>query len=142
MIQCLIGREYPEIVTELIANAQMSVDILVYDWRWYANDLNASIQKFNRALVQATTRGVDVRALVNNNIMPQILNLSKLKVTRVGTKNLMHVKLVIIDKKVAVLGSHNLTKRAFEINHEVSLVIDDPLVIDRLLNYFHNLCRL
>lgn len=142
MVQCVIGREYPKIVTPLIENAQRSVDILVYDWRWYENDLQASIQKFNRALVQATARGVDVRALVNNNIMPQITQLSKLKVTRVGTKNLMHVKLVIVDKKIAILGSHNLTKRAFEINHEVSLIIDDSAVITRLLNYFQNLCHL
>lgn len=142
MTNVIIGREYPKIVTPLIEQAQHSLDILVFDWRWYAHEPNSRIQKFNQAVVNASLRGVKVTALVNNNIVPTILQLSKLKVRRVGTKNLMHVKMVLIDKKILVLGSHNLTQRAFEVNHEVSLIIDDARVIGRLLIYFENLCLL
>lgn len=142
MVQVIIGREYPQVVTPLIEEAQHSIEILVFDWRWYATEPNSSVQKFNTSILQASTRGVKVRALVNNNIMPTILQLEKLSVKRVGTKNLMHVKMIIIDQKIMVIGSHNFSKRAFEINHEVSLLVDDENEINRCRKYFEMLCHL
>lgn len=142
MVQVIIGREYPQVVTPLIEEAQHSIEILVFDWRWYATEPNSSVQKFNTAILQASTRGVKVRALVNNNIMPTILQLEKLAVKRVGTKNLMHVKMIILDQKKMVIGSHNFSKRAFEINHEVSLLVDDENEIARCRKYFEMLCHL
>jgi phosphatidylserine/phosphatidylglycerophosphate/cardiolipin synthase-like enzyme len=142
MVQVIIGREYPQVVTPLIEEAQHSIEILVFDWRWYATEPNSSVQKFNISILQASTRGVKVRALVNNNIMPTILQLEKLSVKRVGTKNLMHVKMIIIDQKIMVIGSHNFSKRAFEINHEISMLVDDENEINRCRKYFEMLCHL
>jgi phosphatidylserine/phosphatidylglycerophosphate/cardiolipin synthase-like enzyme len=141
-MQLLIGREYPKVVTPLIEKAQFSLEILVFDWRWYRDVPECSVQKFNHAIMEASKRGVKVRALVNNSIMPTILQLEKLKVKRVGTKKLMHVKMIIIDRKTVVIGSHNFTYRAFEINHETSIIVEDKIVVDRLLDYFEKLCRL
>lgn len=142
MTQVIIGREYPQVVTPLIEQAQHSIEILVYDWRWYANEPNSNVQKFNTAILQASTRGVKVRALVNNNIMPTILQLEKLSVKRVGTKSMMHVKMMIIDQKKLVIGSHNFSKNAFEFNHEVSLLVEDESEIARCRKYFEMLCHL
>lgn len=142
MVQVIIGREYPQVVTPLIEEAQHSIEILVFDWRWYATEPNSSVQKFNNSILQASTRGVKVRALVNNNIMPTIFQLEKLSVKRVGTKNLMHVKMIIIDQKIMVIGSHNFSKRAFEINHEISMLVDDENEINRCRKYFEMLCHL
>ncbi|MFZ2153991.1 MAG: phospholipase D-like domain-containing protein [Candidatus Moraniibacteriota bacterium] len=140
--QVIIGREYPQILTPLIEKAQHSIEILVYDWRWYANEPNSNVQKFNNAILEASNRGVKVRALVNNNIMPTILQLEKLEVRRVGTKKMMHVKMIIIDQKIIVLGSHNFSKNAFEFNHEVSILSQSNDVINRCTKYFNNLCLL
>ena len=142
MIDVIIGREYPKKVIPLLQKAEYSIDILVFDWRWYSLEPNASIQKFNNEILIAKKRGVKVRALVNNSIVPTILHLKNLQVKRVGTKTLMHVKFLIIDKKIMVLGSHNLSKNAFTINHEVSLIVDDQTSIKRCLLYFENLCLL
>ena len=142
MTQVIIGREYPQVITPLIQEAQNSIEILVFDWRWYENEPNSSVQKFNTAILEASNRGVKVRALVNNNIMPTILQLEKLSVKRVGSKNLMHVKMIIIDQKTLVIGSHNFSKRAFEINHEISLLVDDADEIARCRKYFEMLCHL
>jgi phosphatidylserine/phosphatidylglycerophosphate/cardiolipin synthase-like enzyme len=142
MSKVIIGREYPKVVTPLIEQAQHSIEILVFDWRWYANEPNSNVQKFNNAILQASERGVAVRALVNNNIMPTILHLQKLSVKRVGTKSMMHVKMIIIDQKQMVIGSHNFSKNAFEFNHEVSLLVDDESEINRCRKYFEMLCLL
>lgn len=142
MNEVIIGREYPEILTPIIQQAQHTIEILVFDWRWYKNEPNSSIQKFNNAIMEASARGVKVRALVNNNIMPTILQLEKLSVKRVGTKKMMHVKMIIIDGKKIAIGSHNFSKNAFEFNHEVSTLSDDENIIKRCQFYFNNLCLL
>lgn len=142
MQQVIIGREYPQVLTPLIEQSQHCIEILVFDWRWYANEPNSPVQKFNNAILEASERGVKVRALVNNNIMPTILQLQKLTVKRVGTKGMMHVKMIIIDQKILVVGSHNFSKNAFQFNHEVSLLIDDEKEIARCRRYFENLCHL
>jgi len=142
MPKIIIGREYPLVVTPLIEQAQHTIEILVFDWRWYANEPNSQIQKFNRAILNASQRGVKVRALVNNNIVPTILHLEKLSVKRVGTKSMMHVKMIIIDRKILVTGSHNFSRNAFEFNHEVSLLVEDEDVISRSVNYFEMLSHL
>jgi phosphatidylserine/phosphatidylglycerophosphate/cardiolipin synthase-like enzyme len=142
MTQVIIGREYPQILTPLIEQTQHSIDILVYDWRWYANEPNSNVQKFNNAILQASKRGVKVRALVNNNILPTILQLENLSVKRVGTKSMMHVKMIILDQKKIVIGSHNFSKNAFEFNHEVSLLVEDEETISRCRKYFDVLCHL
>lgn len=140
--QVIIGREYPQVLTPLINEAQHSIEILVFDWRWYSNEPNAPVQLFNSAILNASERGVKVRCLVNNNIMPTILQLHKLSVKRVGTKKMMHVKFIIIDQKIIVIGSHNFSKNAFQFNHEVSLLSNDEAVITRCRKYFDNLCLL
>jgi phosphatidylserine/phosphatidylglycerophosphate/cardiolipin synthase-like enzyme len=142
MNQVIIGKEYPTILTPLIEQAQHTIEILVFDWRWYKNEPNSTIQKFNNAILEASARGVKVRALVNNNIMPTILQLEKLSVKRVGTKKMMHVKMIIIDGKQIAIGSHNFSKNAFVFNHEVSTLSDDPNIIKRCQFYFNNLCLL
>ena len=142
MPKVIIGREYPQVLIPLIEQAQHSIEILVFDWRWYANEPNSSVQKFNQSILQASQRGVKVRALVNNNIMPTILQLQNLSVRRVGTKSMMHVKMIIIDQKVLVSGSHNFSKNAFEFNHEVSMLVEDSEIISRCRKYFDMLCHL
>ena len=142
MQKVIIGREYPEVITPLIEQCQHSLDILVFDWRWYANEPNSTIQKLNLAIVDANRRGVKVRALVNNNIMPTILHLQGLQVRRVGTKSMMHIKLLIFDNQKMVIGSHNLSKNAFLFNHEISMLTDDLTEIARCKNYFEMLCHL
>ena len=142
MPKVIIGREYPQVLIPLIEQAQHSIEILVFDWRWYANEPNSSVQKFNQSILQASQRGVKVRALVNNNIMPTILQLQNLSVKRVGTRSMMHVKMIIIDQKVLVSGSHNFSKNAFEFNHEVSMLVEDSEIISRCRKYFDMLCHL
>jgi phosphatidylserine/phosphatidylglycerophosphate/cardiolipin synthase-like enzyme len=142
MQEIIIGREYPAIITEYVKNAKQSIKILIYDWRWYGDEIGASIQLFNNELLQASNRGVNVSVLVNNDYILPILKSSKISVKKVNTSKVMHVKLVIIDQKYLFLGSHNLTKNAFDLNHEISVLLDDVESINKCSNFFDNLCLL
>ena len=92
--------------------------------------------------MRASNRGVDISVLVNNNFVLSFLKDTKINAKRVNTSKVMHVKMVIIDEKYLLIGSHNLTKNAFELNHEISILLDDPESISKCNTFFENLCRL
>ena len=139
MLQVLVGREYSDVVTDLVLTAKNSIKVLVYDWRWYSNDPGSKIQKFNQAIISQANAGVKVFALVNNDFLRGHIVDSKVLIKRVDTAKIMHAKMLIFDEKILVAGSHNLTKNAFELNHEISIVTDDVDGVARAVRFFNAL---
>lgn len=135
----IIGKEYPEKVGKLIDLARGSIDILMFDWRWYANDISHPLQIFNQKLVRASRRGVKVRCMTNYAELVETLNLLGLDAKKWSQSNLLHSKLMIIDKSIVISGSHNLTGNAFCSNMETSLITDDERVVKTFNDYFQNL---
>lgn len=139
MQKIIIGREFPEVVTKLVKEATQSIKILIYDWRWYSGEPGSKVQKFNNEILQASRRGVDVSALVNSDFIFTPLRDQKISVKRINSSKIMHIKMIIVDGKYLVLGSHNLTKNAFELNHEISVLIDDVDSIARCDKFFNTM---
>lgn len=134
----LIGREFAKEVTPLIREAKKEIDIIVYNWLWYPNEINSTIQKFNQEIIQAKNRGIIVKAVVQKAIITEILRSEKINVRKVESSKTLHTKLMIIDDEIAILGSHNYTMNAFNINYEVSIMIDDQEKVSELKKYFSN----
>jgi len=139
MIDTIIGSQFPAKVIPLINEAKKSIDIIVFDWRWYANDSGASVQLFNHAIVRAVRRGVRVRGVVNSNDILGVLNAQGCHFKKLITKNLVHCKMMIIDEKHVVIGSHNYTQMAFQMNYEISVLLRDVDNISDFFNFFNNL---
>lgn len=141
MLKILVGREYPAYVIDQVKKAKKSIKVLAFAWYWYENEVGTSIQKFNYELLRAKERGVDVSGVANyfNGRAPFLDRKIKIKVVKL--KNIVHAKFIIIDDEILILGSHNLSKNAFELNHEVSVAIDDTSSIARCNTFFENLCR-
>jgi phosphatidylserine/phosphatidylglycerophosphate/cardiolipin synthase-like enzyme len=139
MSQIIIGREYPDLLIEKIKNSKQSVKILMFAWRWYDGEVGAKIQKFNNEIIRASQRGVAVRAVCNFDHIASKLKPCGVDIKKIESKKMMHVKMIIIDEKIVFLGSHNLTKNAFEINHEVSVMIEEPLAVARCNNFFESI---
>lgn len=135
----IIGADYPKKVIPLIKSAQHSIDIVVYDWRWYANQPTHSVQQFNIALVNAVNRGVAVRAVVNHGTNIALFNKVGIKAKQLNDKRVVHSKLIIIDDVMMVIGSHNFTRNAFSFNLETSLCITDISSLGRFREFFNNL---
>lgn len=142
MQKIIIGREYPEVITNLVKQAKQSIKILIYDWRWYSSECCATIQKFNNEILASSRRGVDVFALVNNDFICSVFADTKIRIKKINSKKTMHVKMIIIDQKYLLIGSHNLTKNAFALNHEISVLLDDQESIKRCDDFFNNICHL
>jgi len=135
----IIGKEFPDIVIPMIEKARKSIDIIVYDWRLYPDQIGAKIQRFNNAIIQSAQKNIKVRTISNSWKTLRVLEKFKIKVKKISTRGIIHTKLMIIDNEVAILGSHNYTMNAFTINLEVSVIIMNKEVIERLKTYFKNL---
>lgn len=138
-MRAIIGKQFPDVLIPLIDNAKSSISIIVFDWRWYPNDPGSAVQLFNQTIARASRRGVSVRALVNNSGICATLNSIGCEAKKYTASALLHVKLMVIDEKIVVLGSHNYSQNAFSMNHELSAVLDDGYPIDEFLAYFENL---
>lgn len=126
-------------VKPLLDEANNSIDICVFDWRWYPSDPAGECQRFNLAILDAVRRGVTVRAIVNNQNVADILKQAGANTKKFRSAHLLHTKLMIIDDKIAITGSHNYTQSAFSANYEVSVIIEDEQVCNQLKIFFNNI---
>ena len=55
-------------------------------------------------------------------------------------KQTTHAKLLVVDGRLLLLGSHNLTQSALKYNHEVSVRIQSPSLAGEALRYLRPLC--
>lgn len=133
------GREYPANVIPLINSAKQNIDIVVFDWRWYPQDSGSSCQLFNQAIIRALRRKIKIRAIANNDQIIDILKQEGSEAKRLKTAKLVHCKLIIIDDKIVITGSHNFTQSAFQMNLELSVILDGDFSADTFSVFFNNL---
>ena len=137
-MEIIIGNEFPDKVIPLIKDAKKTIDIIVFDWRWYPQDPGSQVQLFNQAIVQAARRGVKIRAIANNDEIVKILNQNGCEAKKILTKKLVHCKIMIIDGEIIITGSHNYTQSAFQMNLELSVILFPEKITD-FSNFFQNL---
>jgi len=135
----IISKDFPKMVIPLIDNALHSIDIVVFDWRFYKHDPGSPVSLFNQSISRACSRGVSVRCLVQNEGV--VNNLLKLgcNARMLNTKKVLHTKLLIIDKVGVIIGSHNYTQHAFSSNEEASIFVIMKDENNGLMQYFNNL---
>lgn len=138
-METIIGKEFPKKVIPLIEKAKHSIDIVVYDWYWYPDQIGSDIQRFNNAIIDAKKKGKRVRVITNPPYIIHILKENKIQAKNLFSSKKLHVKLMIIDDQTAILGSHNYTMSAFTTNFEVSVIIQNEEIVKRLKLFFDNL---
>lgn len=133
----LSGSQFPKSVVPIVESARQSIDIIVFDWRWYPHDPGASCQLFNQAILRASARKVKIRAILNNDNIINVLKSYGVDAKRLITAKLVHCKFMIVDSKHIVVGSHNYSETAFCKNLEFSLVVKDVEDIIPFNNFFN-----
>ena len=147
-MQIIISKDYPEVVVPLIEAAKTNLDILMYHWGYYSDLANSGIQKLNLAIKSAIIRGVTTRALLeigsgaDNLRTRNSETLNHLKSWGASVKfhhggGRLHSKLLLIDKTIAVVGSHNFSRNSMSSNVETSVTIEGSGNIRRLCDYFN-----
>lgn len=135
----IISNQFPQTVIPYIEQSKNKIDILVFDWRWYPQDIGSSIQLFNNALIRRANKGVKVRAILRDTSTAKILKDNNVNAKIKDIERVIHTKLMLIDEEITILGSHNYTKNAFEKNLECSILIFCEKLNRELRDYFQNI---
>lgn len=138
-METIIGDEFIKKVIPLIDNAVHSVKIINYDWRWYVNDVGYATSQFNQAIIRAIGRGIGVFAILEHDSIIKRISALGASARKINLPRLVHAKVILIDDKICVVGSHNLTEYAFTKNFEVSLFFEDTDIAKQLDTFFQNL---
>jgi len=132
-------RNTPDVWRELAENATQSMDIEIYTIYRYSY---GPIYDFHQAIYKAAARGVRVRMLIDNEIFQYTDPETGQQPTRelmdefdanenIEVRQLsepMHSKVIIVDNKMAYVGSANQSTTAMDSNREVGLVIHGDVV--------------
>lgn len=136
MPHVIMGADFVDRVIPLIQEARSRVDIVIFDWRLYPKQPTHPVTRLVESLQHAVQRGVKVRVIVANDGLRDALNRMGFESKRHDSQRMLHVKMMLIDKRFAIIGSHNYTQSAFRENLEVSLAVDLATEENELTKYF------
>jgi phosphatidylserine/phosphatidylglycerophosphate/cardiolipin synthase-like enzyme len=123
-----------EEVINFINSAKTSLDIEMYVM---------TSDEAMEAILAAKDRGVKVRVILEKGVMGSDNEEPYNKLSAAGVPvrwapdkfALLHAKFIIVDGKMVLIGSHNLTNNALKKNREASVILDGSIVQD-FLNVF------
>ncbi len=143
-IELLLNEDYFQVLREEITAAEEEIIVSVFLFKT-SPSRKGRTRRIGAALKEAARRGLRVVVLLEKS-KQQGLNEDNSKtaadLTEAGVRVLyddlgktLHTKIVIIDREVVLLGSHNLTESALQYNHEASLRIQSKALASRLIEY-------
>lgn len=141
----LFDKNYASTLISEINNAESSIDMAMFEFKFYENEKNKAKQILD-SLINASNKGVKIRILLDssdwnkdigkeNNLTVNYLKNAGIDAKLDNPKRTLHSKVIIVDGKVFV-GSHNLVFSALERNNEASILIDTPEITEEYKNYF------
>lgn len=137
--EIIIDDEFIDKVLAIIHDVDAEIRICAYAWRWYENEPEIGIQRFNVALFRYLRRGYQIKILVDTERMKEQFKTLGFDARCVVNTRMLHTKAICVDRKSLVIGSHNLTKRANTDNYEMSILTQDFTAIDSFCGYFDRL---
>lgn len=137
--ELIVDAEYGNELLRILRAANNEVLICAYAWRIYANEPERGIQRVITEVINARKRGVVVRCIIDKYTSVRPLTEYGIECRFIGQRNTMHTKAVCVDNYALLLGSHNLTARAFEMNREASILTTDYETISQFKTYFNTI---
>ncbi len=149
---CVIDdEEYLYFIKRLIAESKEKIRIIMFFMRFEDERKYPTDPLFNE-LKAAKERGVDIKVILDKDAEGQIFgsrvinaeayNFFKnngMEVTYDFDEELTHTKLVLIDDRHLVIGSHNWTAGSFFAYDDKSVYIESPGLTDETSKYFDRL---
>jgi len=131
----------------LVESATRSIDISTFKAEITTKPRGLALLHFFKALLLKAKEGVKVRFLINwneerrscpktNLYVITELKKANIKIRHLKQNRCCHAKAIIVDKEKAIIGSHNLSVKSCHNNFEISYVVAEPEVINRLQSVF------
>ncbi|OCL82092.1 phospholipase D-like domain-containing protein [Arcobacter porcinus] len=117
---------------KLVLNAEKSIFISIY---------NFSSKKLAKELIKAKERGVEILVIFDkvkveeDDKIYKMLKKNKIETKIIDDKIKMHIKAMLIDENIALIGSANYTKKSFEENYELLYISSEESLINRLKDF-------
>ncbi|MBU1743398.1 MAG: hypothetical protein KJ649_00660 [Proteobacteria bacterium] len=146
----LLDRDYFTALLDGVDRARAEIFLSAYLFRTI-EDARGYPEAVLKRLVAAVHRGVRVDVVLernrdtddlsrNNAETAERLKQGGIRVCMDAPDRVTHTKLVVIDRRYLLIGSHNLTQSALKFNHEASVWIDSPSLAEEALSYMKSLC--
>ncbi|ADH86106.1 phospholipase D-like domain-containing protein [Desulfurivibrio alkaliphilus] len=148
-IQVLCDQEYYPALLHLLQGAARRVELAMFVFRATEAAGNRPA-RIAEELINAGRRGVEVKVILEHSAYDEELTQEHRRLARnlrqggvevrFGPRDTTtHNKIILIDERFTLLGSHNLTHAALSRNHECSLLIDSRELAARLSAYLSQL---
>ena len=128
-----------------LSEAKSSIHIVAFELKYYKSFPTSLQNQIVTDLIDAKKRGVEVKALVDeystDNNAFDILRENGVEVKLDSENVTTHAKLVIIDGKIVLVGSTNLSFYALEKNNEANALIEDEKTAQEFEDYFQKLWK-
>lgn len=146
----LADGDYVKALLERIDRARKEIFISAYLFRTLATGKGHPEAVLSR-LTAAAGRGVRIDVVLEQNQADDDLSRNNaetatrlrqggIRVCLEAPDRITHTKLVVIDRRHVLIGSHNLTQSALGYNHEASVWIDSEPLAEEVLRYMGSLC--
>ncbi len=144
-MRVLFGSEYYQELKRLFSVAEKSVLVVSFLFRERSH-FGKDIIELLRSLV---VRGVQVYYVLNsqlaaNTSVRQVDNLVRrfnslgIHAFKWHTSAVCHAKVVVVDQRYCLIGSHNISDRAITRNIEISVSFENEREAQRIFDYFVN----
>lgn len=124
-------------IVRLIDDAREEVEIVVFEGTAFDGDPTREIAE---AVRRAVGRGVRVRMLLDdapasNRALADLFRGARATVSFDGEGVRTHSKMVVVDRRTALVGSTNWSASALRWNHEANVLIENPALAAHLDDY-------
>jgi phosphatidylserine/phosphatidylglycerophosphate/cardiolipin synthase-like enzyme len=142
----LKNKDYFPALIKVIDDAQDEIFISIYSFKVGVHK-NSYPDQVLLHLSQAVRRGVSVKVILEytgnrdqkldeqNHRTKNNLEEKGIKVYLDSPRRTTHTKVIVVDQKMVLLGSHNLTSAALKYNNEVSILLKDTALAKNVRDY-------
>jgi len=150
MNDILKDEQFLPMATVLVAQAKKSIYIATFKAEITSKRRGRKLKAFFDIIAEQADKGVTVHFITNrkdtkgripdsNAYAVRYFGPTKIKVRCLPDDRVCHAKLLIVDKDVAICGSHNLSVKACHNNFEVSCLLTEEQPVLLLLKAFEQL---
>jgi phosphatidylserine/phosphatidylglycerophosphate/cardiolipin synthase-like enzyme len=136
----VFDRDYPRVVRQLIQGAKSTLELQLYQARYYEEYPDSNSNAFLTDLIAAAQRGVEVRVVVdtgswnpsnkneyNTNFVDR-LTTAGIQVWEDSASKVSHQKVLTVDGQLTLVASTNWTFYSTDRNHEAAILLEGPQV--------------
>lgn len=144
----VVDRQYTPAVIDLISAADSTIHLMLYQARFYGEYPDSDSNRLLQALEGAADRSVHIEAIIDESSWRQAaenqhnIDFAQRMMAAGATVRfdplelLSHQKVIVVDRRITVISSHNWTHYSLSSNNEAAVFVDDPIFAGEVLEYF------